>query len=289
MSTDGPLASTPAAQGPSHGRRFVVSWLVLSGIATPLVAVFLGPIMPPGNGSTQASEQVVDNTVLISVMTPVCVFVILFLVYALLVFRVNGEAVGDGPPDHGSRGIQVLWLVVTTAIVMSLAGFGSYELVKDGAGGGQGPSAAFLPAGHAHAMNVQVIAQQWQFTYRYPGYGGVETVHLELPAHTLVELHVTSLDVVHSFWANELGVKADANPGVDNVVYVQLKGPMTFHIRCAEVCGLWHGYMFDTGQVVPRAQFNAWIAKERTIMNPVERYLPPYATSYLPGPADRGG
>ena len=55
---------------------------------------------------------------------------------------------------------------------------------------------------------------------------------------------------MHSFWAYQLGVKADANPGVDNIVYVHTKGPRTFDIHCAELCGLWHGYMFDTGEVV---------------------------------------
>ena len=70
------------------------------------------------------------------------------------------------------------------------------------------------------------------------------------PPNTLVRLHVTSLDAIHSFWAYQLGVKADANPGVDNIVYVETKGPLTFDIHCAELCGLWHGYMFDTGQVV---------------------------------------
>ena len=109
-------------------------------------------------------------------------------------------------------------------------------------------------------MNVQVIGQQWAFTYRYPSYGGIETPHLVLPANTLIRLHVTSLDVVHSFWAYGLGVKADANPGVDNVVYVKLKGPRSFQLRCAELCGLWHGYMFDTGQIVTPAAFKTWIA-----------------------------
>ena len=105
-----------------------------------------------------------------------------------------------------------------------------------------------------------MIAQQWQFTYRWPAYGGVETQHLELPANTLVEFHVTSLDVIHSFWAYQLGVKADANPGEDNIAYVTTKDPLTFNIHCAELCGVWHGYMFDTGHVVTKAQFASWIA-----------------------------
>src|SRR5438309_2119226 len=85
---------------------------------------------------------------------------------------------------------------------------------------------------------VLVIGQQWNWTYRFPGYGAVETAHLELPADTLVEFHVTSLDVTHSFWAYELGVKADAVPGVDNTAFVHTRRAGSFSIRCAELCGL---------------------------------------------------
>jgi cytochrome c oxidase subunit II len=174
-------------------------------------------------------------------------------------------------------------------IVLFLAGFGSYELVQLGSGGGQGPTAAFQPAGYTKAMDVQVIAQQWEFTYRYPTYGGVEVPRLVLPANTLVRLHVTSLDAIHSFWAYQLGVKADANPGSDNIAYVQTKGPLTFDIHCAELCGLWHGYMFDTGQVVDSTAFASWIKRQRSYFAPVNKYLPAYATTYLPDPQRRAG
>ena len=68
---------------------------------------------------------------------------------------------------------------------------------------------------------VQVIGQQWKFTYRYPQFGGFETTQLVLPDNQWVQFHVTSLDVIHSFWAYQLGVKADANPGVNNVAYTK--------------------------------------------------------------------
>ncbi len=42
---------------PNHARRFGVIWVVSTLIATPLVIVLLGPILPPGNGSEQASDQ----------------------------------------------------------------------------------------------------------------------------------------------------------------------------------------------------------------------------------------
>jgi cytochrome c oxidase subunit II len=134
-----------------------------------------------------------------------------------------------------------------------------------------------------------VIAQQWQFNYRFPSYGGVETPHLELPANTTVEFHVTSLDVIHSFWAYQLGVKADANPGLDNVAYVTTKQPLNFNIHCAELCGVWHGYMFDLGRVVSKADFATWIQHEQTQFAPATKTLPPYSKQYFPAPLRRGG
>jgi cytochrome c oxidase subunit 2 len=282
-------AVAPSSPPVAHGKRFVVAWIVLSVIATPLVAIFVGPEIPPGNGSVQATGQVFDNTVLVSVSTPVCIFVLLFLGYVFAAFRNRTGELVDGSPVRGDSRIQLLWIVITMVTVLSLAGFGTYELLGSGSGGGQGPDAAFQPAGYRHAMDVQVIAQQWEFTYRYPTYGGVEVPHLVLPANTLVRLHVTSLDAIHSFWAYQLGVKADANPGIDNVVYVQTKKPFQFDIRCAELCGLWHGYMFDTGSVVDPSTFASWIKQQRSYFGPVMRYLPPYATSYAPDPSRRAG
>jgi len=275
--------------GTDHGKRFLIAFVAASVIATPLVAVFVGPHLPPGNASAQAHEQVFDNTWLLAIMTPPAIFVLLLLGYVLVNFRSRSEAIVDGPPIRGDLRVQTLWMVLTSATVLFLAGFGSYELVQSGSGGGQGPSAAFQPAGSTHAMDVQVIAQQWEFTYRYPSYGGVEVPHLVLPANTLIRLHVTSLDAIHSFWAYQLGVKADANPGVDNVAYVRTKGPRTFDIHCAELCGLWHGYMFDTGQVVDSAQFASWIKRQQSYFAPLKQYLPKYATSYLPDPQGRAG
>ena len=268
----------------------LVLWVVLSVIATPIAALVIGPLIPPGNGSVQAQGQVFDNQVLIAFAAPVIVFVLVMLGYTLIVFRQREAAlVGPAPQGDDSR-LGLLWIVVSTATVLALAGFGTYELVKDGAGAGQGPSATFLPSNHQHAMDVQVIGQQWEFTYRYPGFGGIETPHLYLPSDTLIRLHVTSLDVIHSFWAVNLGVKADANPGTDNVVYVETKGPLKLNIRCAELCGLWHGYMFDgQGRVVPPAAFATWMKEQQVIYGPIVKVLPPYSTTYSPEPQLRAG
>jgi cytochrome c oxidase subunit 2 len=273
----------------NHFRRFALIWAIATVIVTPIIIFVLGPGMPPGNGTVQSAGQVTDNTVLLALSAPVALGVLIFVGYCVWAFRerdLNGPVL-DGPPITGNSSVQMWWLIVTTTLVLFLAAFGSVRLLEDGAGGGQGPNPLSVPAGKA--LQVQVIAQQWEFTYRYPGYGGIETPHLVIPANTLVEFHVTSLDVVHSFWAYQLGVKADANPGLDNIAYVTTKSPMSFEVHCAELCGVWHGYMFDSGRVVSKAAFATWIQGAQKTYGPAAKYLPPYSKTYFPSPVGRGG
>jgi cytochrome c oxidase subunit 2 len=274
-----------------HWRNVVVLWLIANVIMLPIVIWLIGPGLPPGNGSVEAAGQVTDNTVLLAMATPVALGVLVYMGYAIWAFRERDpDVVVDGPPIRGNSSLQFWWLVVTTTLVLFLAGYGSVRLLADGSGGGQGPNPIATPAADvSKALVVQVIGQQWHFSYRWPGYGDVETPSIELPAHTLVKFNVTSLDVIHSFWAYELGVKADANPGVNNVAYVTTAGPLQFHVRCAELCGIWHGYMYDAGRVVPKAQFAAWIARQQQQYAPATKSLPPYSKTYFPAPLRRGG
>ena len=272
--------------------RVLLIWVVASAIATPAVVIFLTPDLPPGVESDEAAGQQVDNEVLTAVATPVLLLIVIFLAYVLIVFRQKGPAIEEGPRIYGHAGAQTAWIVASTAIVASLFAFGTWRLLDAGAaGGGQGPSplSPLKASGGESLLPVQVIGQQWQFTYRYPTYGGLQTPHLVLPVGRPVEFHVTSLDVVHSFWAFELGVKADANPGVDNVAYVTPKRVGKFEVRCAELCGIWHGYMFDTGRVVDERGFETWIREQQRLFAPVQRYLTPYSRTYLPDPQGRAG
>jgi len=275
-------------KGRGHAERVAALTVVATLIALPLVIWVLGPNMPPGKSTDVGRQQVTDNIVLLVVLTPFTMFILVYLGYALFTFRAaKGEEIRDGAPIRGHLPSQVAWLATTTVAVLFLAIFGTAELLSDGSGGGQGPSPIAKPSGDV--LPVQVIAQQWEFTFRYPTYGGVETPDLVLPVDREIAFHVTSLDAIHSFWAYELGVKADANPGVDNVAYVKPERTRTFQIRCAELCGLWHGYMFDTGKVVSDAQFTSWIQTQRNRFTDVMKYLPPYSTTYSPDPTARAG
>jgi cytochrome c oxidase subunit 2 len=166
-------------------------------------------------------------------------------------------------------------------------------VVPAGAGAGEGPAPIWKLDGATSStwtpntntmLEVQVIGQQWAWTYRYPQFGGMESSELLLPVNTPVEFHVTSLDVIHSFWAYQLGVKADANPQVDNVAYVTAKALGSVTVRCNELCGIWHGAMYNYGHVVPQTEFQSWArgvqAKEQA--NGILAALPPYALTYDP-------
>lgn len=270
-----------------HGTRVAAMTTIGTIIVLPLVIFLLGPNMPPGKNTNVGEGQVFDNTVLLIVMTPFTVFILVYLLYSVIVFRADkNEPLRDGAHIRGHMPSQIAWLTITTIVVIFLAIFGSAELLSSGAGGGQGPHPIST---EKDALPVQVIGQQWEFTYRYPTYGGVETAQLMIPVNRPIAFHVTSLDAIHSFWAYELGVKADANPGVDNVAYVTAKKTRSFQIRCAELCGLWHGYMYDTGQVVSETQFTSWINGQKKLYAASMKYLPPYATTYAPDPQFRAG
>ena len=274
--------AAPARTEPNHGLRIFLIWIVLA-LAIDLVIWFVWyPHIPPGRMSSSASDQAFTIAVLALAAAPVVVFVWTYFGYALINWRHREGDDEDGPPIFGHTGLQATWIGGTAVIVLAAFVFGTVVLISPGgAGSGQGPLPVWRPTG-SDILQVQVIGQQWQFTYRYPQFGGMETTQLVLPLNRPVAFHVTSLDVIHSFWAYQLGVKADANPGVDNVAYTTPKHTGGFTVRCSELCGLWHGAMFDSGQVLTPSAFEAWARASQIRLARVTRVLPPYALTYDP-------
>jgi cytochrome c oxidase subunit II len=293
-------ADTPAGVGgnataePPHGWRLFFMWLILSLAACLVIWFVWRPHLPPGDMSSSARHQQFDIAVLAVAGAPVVIGVVLYFVYAIVVWRARPGDDSDGAPIYGNTAVQMTWIIVTSAIVLFLAVFGTVELIGPaGAGAGEGPSPIWTLAGTKsstwtpgsdHILEVQAIGQQWVWTYRYPQFGGMESTVLDLPVDTPVEFHVTSLDVVHSFWAYRLGVKADANPMVDNVAYTTPEQLGGFEVRCNELCGIWHAAMYNSGDVMTQSAFQSWAtgvqAKEQA--NGVLAALPPYALTYDP-------
>ena len=279
---------------PHHALRLLLIWLPLALVADIITWFVWKPHMPPGTMSDSAHHQQFDIAVLAVTGIPVVLAVLIYFIYAIVVWRAKPGDDGDGAPIHGNTKVAAIWITTTSLIVMWAFAFGTYELVaRAGAGSGQGPSPVWNLAGKTSStwtpgpdnmLQVQVIGQQWTWTFRYPQFGGMESSQLYLPVNTPIEFHVTSLDVIHSFWAYELGVKADANPGVDNVAYTTVQQTGYFNVRCNELCGIWHGAMFDTGDAVSPTQFQSWAqgvqAKEQ--QTGILAALPPYTHTYDP-------
>jgi cytochrome c oxidase subunit II len=283
----------PAAEAP-HARRLFGSWLILALAADLVIWFAWKPHLPPGDMSDSARHQQFDIAVLAVSAAPVIIFVLLYFTYAIVVWRARPGDDGDGEPIYGNTRVQASWIIGTTVIVLWLFVFGTVELAGTaGAGAGEGPSpvwklagvtsATWSPGGKT-ALDVQVIGQQWTWTFRYPQFGGMESTELMLPVNTPVTFHVTSLDVIHSFWAYQLGVKADANPQVDNVAYTTARTLGSVTVRCSELCGIWHGAMFNYGHVVTQSAFGSWAAgvQAREKNDGLLAALPAYALAYDP-------
>ncbi len=269
-----PAAAAPAE--PRHGLRIFLIWVVLS-LAADLVIWFAWyPHLPPGAMSDAAKGQQFDIAVLALAAAPVMLLVFIYFGYALVVWRARPGDDSDGAPIYGNTRVQVGWIMATTVIVLGAFAFGTYYLVQPGgAGGGEGPAPIWKLAGAQTAswtpgtndmLQVQVMGQEWQFTYRYPQFGGMESTTLYLPDGMPVEFHVTS------------------NPGVDNVAYVVPKQLGGFEVRCNELCGIFHGAMYNSGHVLTPAAFNTWATgvqgKEQS--DGVLAALPAYALTYDP-------
>jgi cytochrome c oxidase subunit 2 len=277
--------AAPERAETNHGLRIALIWVVLALVADLLIWFVWYPHLPPGRMSESAEHQQFDIAVLALAAAPVMIFVWTYFGYTLVNWRHRDGDDDDGPPLFGHTGIQATWIGGTAVIVLAAFVFGTVELiVPAGAGAGEGPNPVWKPSDVNTSLQVQVIGQQWQFTYRYPQFGGMETTQLVLPVDRTVTFHVTSLDVIHSFWAYQLAVKADANPGVDNVAYTKAQHLGGFTVRCSELCGIWHGAMFDYGKVITPAAFQVWARANEQIQRQkgVLAALPPYSLTYDP-------
>jgi cytochrome c oxidase subunit 2 len=281
MSDDAPRA----AHAPRHLWRIFAIWAVLSAILDPVYWFVLGPHVPPGAMTNTATGQQFDFNVLFLMGFPVMLGVWVYMGYAMVQWRASRPGLADpvgGPAARGHARLQIAWIGGTTVMVMAVFLFGLIELVVPaGAGGGEGPNPIWTPSSHT-ILPVQVIGQQWRWTFRYPTFGGFETSDLMLPDDTTIQFHVTSLDVIHSFWAYQLGVKADANPAMDNVAFTTTQQDGTFLYQCSELCGIWHGSMYNFGTVVPKAQFESWAKATEQRQAAATKLLPPFALTYVP-------
>jgi cytochrome c oxidase subunit II len=244
--------ATPPAE-PNHLRRAIIAWIVLSVIGIAIWLAVAQFILP-----TAASPLAEGDNFTFSVLTvlsiPVALFVFVFLGYSFLSFKVQGRPTEDGIPLQPRPALQIGWLGITSVLCLFLVIWGLFAFYQE-------TSAAAT----SNTLIVNVTAQQWQWTFSYPQYSATSSGAqvIELPVNRPVEFYVTSNDVLHGFAIQALGIRVDANPGqVTNTPIVTPSQIGPYAVRCVELCGLLHSYMWEAVNVVSADSFNSWIQSQ---------------------------
>ena len=83
-----------------------------------------------------------------------------------------------------------------------------------------------------------------------------------IPAGEPVDLDITSLDVIHSFWIPALNGKKDAVPGRHHPLTFEADEPGTYWGQCTEFCGLSHANMRMRVIALPQDEYDAWLENQ---------------------------
>jgi cytochrome c oxidase subunit II len=280
-------------------------------VAQSTVASRMAPVVGIGqpDGRMDFQDQVTPigeeaawfhNTILLPLIAAISLLVLVLLLYVVVRYRRAAHPV----PSRTTHNVlvEVLWTLIPVLILVAIA-VPSIKLLANQ----YSPPAADL--------TVKVTGNQWYWTYQYPDNGDFEIIsnalsdadakargeprqlavdeRMVVPAGATVKLIVTSADVIHSWGVPAFWVKMDAVPGRLNETWFKVDKPGVYYGVCYELCGARHGYMPIAVEVLPRAQFAAWVASKggtmpgrcgrprrtppRTARSPIRRALPPAA------------
>lgn len=125
------------------------------------------------------------------------------------------------------------------------------------------------------AVKITVDGFQWGWRFVYPnghvqvGTGNYNNINdnnglpvLIMPSNETVQLHVVSLDVVHTFYVPAFLFNRDLIPGVDNVFDFNVTKPGLYPGQCNNICGQYHAYMRFLVDVMPPAEYNRWYSQQ---------------------------
>ncbi len=153
----------------------------------------------------------------------------------------------------------------------------------------------------ADATEVEVVGQQWQWSFRLPGSDGrlgkadtslvdsrnplglsksdpnglddvvIENDDLHLPIGKPVKLLLRSIDVLHDFYVPQFRAKMDMVPGLVTYYWFTPTRTGKFEVLCAELCGVAHSRMRGIVVVEEDGDYRAWLGKQRTFAQVLAR------------------
>ncbi|MGO4128438.1 cytochrome c oxidase subunit II [Inquilinus sp. YAF38] len=236
----------------------------------------------------------IDSTIEMTFWITGVVFtaIVLFTAYCVWRFRHREGNVADYKPEN--KRLET-WLTVATGV--GVAAMLAPGLVV---------WAHFVEV-PADATEVEVMGQQWQWSYRLPGKDGklgaastqavtaenpfgvhaddpagqddilIQGGELHLPIDKPVKMLLRAVDTLHDFYVPQFRAKMDMIPGSVTYYWFTPTRTGTFEALCAELCGTGHPYMRGVVIVDAQADYDAWLAQQATFGQ----------VSALPGPAGR--
>jgi cytochrome c oxidase subunit II len=230
----------------------VLAGLLLLALLTAPVALAQGSFAPVEPESPNA-EGIRDSYLFVSIFI-IGIFVLvegLLIAFIVKYRRQRRERFEDGAQIHGQTRLEILWTAGPVVVLFLIAAFVFIEL----------PGIKNVPdAGAAGELEIEVTGRQFYWQYEYPN-GVIAVDRMRAPAGVPVRLTVSAPegDVIHSWWIPALGGKIDAIPGRVNETWFQADRPGTYRGQCAELCGALHANMLAEVEVLPEAEFAAWL------------------------------
>lgn len=199
--------------------------------------------------------------------------------YMVWRYRDTSESSTRALYSHGNNRLEMIWTVITALIFIGLAVAGQRVWAQ--------LHFQRAPAGSAQ---VEVVAQQFQWNFHYPGadkvFGRTDPAlirdselnfiglddkdpnakddavvsALVVPLNRPVELTLRSKDVTHSIWVPPLRFKQDLVPGLAQHVHFTVNKPGLYELACAELCGQLHYKMKSNMLALPDNEYNDLMA-----------------------------
>jgi cytochrome c oxidase subunit 2 len=226
--------------------------LALAGAGSVLAAP--GGVGPPGP-DTPSGEAI---SRLYWVVLGLCAVVFVLVETALILFiirfrrRHDTPESAEGPQIHGNTRLEIIWTAIPALLLAALAIFTFTQI----------PAVQAQGIEDEQHLTIRVEAHQFYWEYRYPG--GEATVNtLYLPVDQPVELELTGMDVIHSWWVPALTGKMDAIPGRINSLRFLPESTGDFDGKCAELCGVQHAFMPTTVTVLDQDEYESTLASQQ--------------------------
>ncbi len=196
------------------------------------------------NFATNPTAQAVDNTLIyiFGFSLLLLLGITVATIYFVIKYRRSKYPQPTSEVSH-SFWLETIWTVLPTLIVLTMfwVGWSNYLGLRE------------VPEG---ALEVKATARMWSWQFEYPD--GKRAKKLYVPVGQPVKVTMTSVDVLHNFFAPAFRVKRDAVPGMESYLWFQATEPGSYDIFCAEYCGTGHADMITTIEALPEAEFAAW-------------------------------